>query len=98
MCPPRGIAVEWEAIRQAFRSRRLPLCQHEWDFDTLLCVRCCLRRKDYEGIVVPSPSDTGIAGALPLPPIEWMPGAPIGDAEWSAQNRKINDLLAGRTT
>ena len=43
------------------------------------------------------PSDTGIAGARPLPPIEWMPGAPIGDAEWSQQNRKINDLLAGRT-
>ena len=42
------------------------------------------------------PSDTGIAGARPLPPIEWMPGAPIGDAEWSAQNRKINDLLMGR--
>mgnify|MGYP001563100292 CR=1 FL=1 len=44
------------------------------------------------------PSDIGIAGALLLPPIEWMPGAPIGDAEWSAQNRKINDLLSGRTT
>ena len=43
------------------------------------------------------PSDCGITGARPLPPIEWMPGAPIGDAEWSAQNRKINDLLAGRT-
>mgnify|MGYP001558329901 FL=1 len=43
------------------------------------------------------PSDHGIDGARPLPPIEWMPGAPIGDAEWSAQNRKINDLLAGRT-
>ena len=43
------------------------------------------------------PSDHGIDGAGPLPPIEWMPGAPIGDAEWSAQNRKINDLLAGRT-
>ena len=44
------------------------------------------------------PSDGGITGARPLPPIEWMPGAPIGDAAWSAQNRKINDLLAGRTT
>ena len=43
------------------------------------------------------PSDAGIDGAIPLPPIEWMPGAPIGDAEWSQQNRKINDLLAGRT-
>ena len=42
------------------------------------------------------PSDHGLDGARPLPPIEWMPGAPIGDREWSIQNRRINDLLADR--
>ena len=75
-----------------------PQCQHAWNFDTSLCCRCGLRREEYhDGKVAVPPSDVGIPGTLPLPPIEWMPGAPIGDAEWSQQNRKINDLLAGRT-
>lgn len=62
--------------------------------------RCVAEVQRLEGAVsspMLPPSDHGIDGAGPLPPIEWMPGAPIGDAEWSAQNRKINDLLAGRT-
>lgn len=43
--------------------------------------------------VAPSTSDTGIDGARPLPPPE-EPWEPLDDADWSAQNRKINDLLS----
>ena len=42
-------------------------------------------------------SDRGIDGARPLPEPSWNPWMPLPDAEWSQQNRKINDLLAGRT-
>ena len=43
-------------------------------------------------------SDHGLDGALPLPASTWNPGAdPLSDTEWAAQNRKINDFLAGRT-
>ena len=42
-------------------------------------------------------SDCGIEGAVPLPPSEWLP-ATLTDQEWAAQNRKINDFLAGRQT
>ena len=40
------------------------------------------------------PSDTGITGAIPLPPDEWHPA--VTDEGWSEQNRKINELLMGR--
>ena len=42
-------------------------------------------------------SDHGLVGAIPLPEPSWNPWMPLPDAEWSQQNRKINDLLAGRT-
>jgi hypothetical protein len=41
------------------------------------------------------PSDTGIDGAIPLPIEDDPTVAILTDAEWSAQNKKINDLLAG---
>lgn len=40
------------------------------------------------------PSDTGITGAIPLPPADWHPA--FTDEGWAKQNRKINDLLMGR--
>lgn len=40
------------------------------------------------------PSDTGLDGAIPLPPDEWHPA--FTEEGWAAQNRKINDLLMGR--
>ena len=45
------------------------------------------------------PSDPGYPGAIPLPaPTDcavspWQPVPFLSDAEWAAQNRKINDLL-----
>ena len=42
------------------------------------------------------PSDHGVCGAIPLPPETWNP-EPVGDETWAEQNRKINDLLMGRT-
>lgn len=44
------------------------------------------------------PSDLGLDGALPLEPATWSIPSDhlLSDADWSAQNRKINDLLAGR--
>ena len=43
-------------------------------------------------------SDHGINGAIPLGRVEWTIPSDlhISDAEWSTQNRGINDLLAGR--
>lgn len=42
-------------------------------------------------------SDHGIDGAVPLPPPTWDPWTdPLSGSEWAEQNRKINDLLAGR--
>lgn len=51
-----------------------------------------------EGAEGMSPADSGLDGAIPLPPDSWapMPEGAIPDAEWSAQNRRINDLLMGR--
>ena len=45
-------------------------------------------------------SDLGLDGALPLDPATWsIPNdAALTDADWPAQNRKINALLSGRTT
>ena len=50
----------------------------------------------------PDVSDHGLDSAYPLPEPTWNPWVreqvdPLSDAEWAAQNRKINDLLAGRT-
>ena len=43
-------------------------------------------------------SDHGLVGAIPLPASTWNPwDDPLSDADWAAQNRTINDLLAGRT-
>lgn len=40
------------------------------------------------------PSDTGFRDAIPLPPEpEWNPDQVLTDAEWAAQNRRINNLL-----
>lgn len=46
-----------------------------------------------------APSDLGLVGVLPLPEPTWSTAAAeaIPDTEWSEQNRKINDLLSGRT-
>lgn len=42
-------------------------------------------------------SDHGIDGAIPLEPGEtWWPAAPVSDADWTTQNRRINNLLEGR--
>ena len=81
MCPPRGTRAEWEAIRRAFMPQELPLSHFIFDV---------------AGQGLP-PSDVGIDGAKPLGLDEWtMPGDLVSDAEWSTQNRRINDLLAGR--
>lgn len=44
------------------------------------------------------PSDSGIDGAIPLPPDSWAPmrDSAISDTEWSQQNARINELLMGR--
>ena len=42
-------------------------------------------------------SDRGIDGARPLGPPEWdLPGLLVSDLEWTTQNRRINDVIAGR--
>ena len=40
-----------------------------------------------------SPSDLGYPGAIPLPAPTWQPVPFLSDADWAAQNGKINDLL-----
>mgnify|MGYP001602384175 FL=1 len=42
-----------------------------------------------------APSDTGLEGAIPLPPAAWVPD-PEPPLDWATQNRRINDLLMGR--
>ena len=42
-----------------------------------------------------APSDTGLEGAIPLPPAAWVPD-PEPPLDWAPQNRRINDLLMGR--
>ena len=41
-------------------------------------------------------SDHGIDGAKPLGPMEASWGYLVSDTEWSTQNRRINDVIAGR--
>lgn len=49
-----------------------------------------------------APSDTGIDGVIPLPPVEnphlVFGSLPVSDAQWAAQNRRANDILSGRNS
>ena len=57
-----------------------------------------LRRREARRRAVDVPvSDHGIDGATPLGPIEESWGDLVNDAEWSTQNRRINDLLEDRS-
>ena len=88
---------------------RANLDAHEPDLVQLLCRRCGLtfealeRRADQRpcrSATNLSPSDLGLDGAIPLEPPTWAPPMDwqLSDADWSGQNRKINELLSGRTT
>lgn len=61
---------------------------------TALATRGSLPNLDWDLPV----SDHGIEGATPLGPAEWTipDDARVSDAEWSTQNRRVNDVLAGR--
>ena len=76
---------------------------HDLDINAARCRRCFLAFRTLDLIAdrvglpaaeVPV-SDHGLIGALPLEPTQ-QPWESLDDADWAAQNRKINDLLAGR--
>lgn len=86
---------------------RANLDAHEPDLDLRLCRRCGLtfealeRRADQRpcrSATNLSPSDLGLDGAIPLEPATWSIPSDhlLSDADWSAQNRKINALVSGR--
>jgi len=65
------------------------------DLNALECRRCFRSFEALDVAAVVPVSDHGVIGAIPLGPENPL-WAPLDDADWSAQNRKINDLLAGR--
>lgn len=91
-----ALGSDWDNLTpQTFSRAALDRAEAEIRMSFEMLSAAARHRTAGENLLV---SDHGIPGAYPLPPATWDPWAdPLSDNAWAEQNRKINDLLAGRT-